>query len=201
MNTVLQEELLIRRLIERWAVWRDAGDWARFATVWHPDGVMMATWFQGPYTEFIRVTQEGWAKGVSILHFLGGSAIEVAGDRAIAQTKMTISQRGLVEGVMCDIVCTGRFYDFIVKHEARWKVLHRQPIYEKDRIDPLDASARLNLDPDQLEAFPQGYRHLAYIQTRIGYLVKLDMPMLEGPVVQELYQRGARWLAGAQIER
>ncbi len=81
----------------------DAGDWARFRSLWHPDGVMMATWFQGPFEEFIRVTQEGWARGVSILHFLGGSAIEVAGDRAIAQTKMTISQRGLVEGVPCDV--------------------------------------------------------------------------------------------------
>ena len=109
MTDTLQQELLIRRMIERWAVWRDAGDWERFATVWHPDGVMMATWFQGPYTEFIRVTQEGWAKGVSILHFLGGSAIEVADERAIAQTKMTISQRGMVEGVLCDVVCTGRF--------------------------------------------------------------------------------------------
>ena len=201
MNTVLQEELLIRRLIERWAVWRDAGDWARFATVWHPDGVMMATWFQGPYTEFIRVTQEGWAKGVSILHFLGGSAIEVAGDRAIAQTKMTISQRGLVEGVMCDIVCTGRFYDFVAKHDGEWKLLHRQPIYEKDRFDPLDPSAAPKLDAAKLATFPEGYRHLAYIQTGIGYTVKLDMPMLKGPVVEELYCRGARWLAGAELER
>ena len=34
----LDDELQIRRMIERWAVWRDAGDWERFATVWHPDG-------------------------------------------------------------------------------------------------------------------------------------------------------------------
>ena len=108
MDQALQAELDIRQMVERWAVWRDAGDWERFATVWHPDGVMMATWFQGPYKDFIRVTQEGWAKGVSILHFLGGSAVEVAGERAIAQTKMTISQRGMVEGeggpVLCDVV-------------------------------------------------------------------------------------------------
>ena len=81
---ILQQELLIRQLIERWAVWRDAGDWERFATVWHPDGVMMATWFQGPASEFIRVTKEGWAKGVSILHFLGGFACDIAASRAIA---------------------------------------------------------------------------------------------------------------------
>lgn len=205
MNDKLENELLIRQMVERWAVWRDAGDWARFASVWHPDGMMMATWFQGPFADFIRVTREGWDKGVSILHFLGGSAIEVAGERAIAQTKMTISQRGMVEGadgqVLCDVVCTGRFYDFVQKHEGQWKLLHRQPIYEKDRIDPVDASARLSLDPKALAAFPEGYRHLAYIQTRIGYTVKRDMPMLKGAVVDALYRRGASWLAGGALER
>jgi hypothetical protein len=205
MINELKDEQLIRQMVERWAVWRDAGDWARFATVWHPDGQMMATWFQGPFPEFIRVSQEGWAKGVSILHFLGGSAIEVAGERAIAQTKMTISQRGLVEGahgaVLCDVVCTGRFYDYVVKHEDQWKLLHRQPIYEKDRIDPVDSTAVLRLDQQLLAGFPEGYRHLAYIQTRLGYTVKFDMPMLKGPVVDELYRRGARWLTGGALER
>ena len=205
MDQALRDELEIRQMVERWAVWRDAGDWERFATVWHPDGVMMATWFQGPFREFIRVTQEGWAKGVSILHFLGGSAVEVAGERAIAQTNMTISQRGMVEGasgpVLCDVVCTGRFYDFVVRHEGSWKLLHRQPIYEKDRIDPVDPSAVLQLDQQALAGFPEGYRHLAYIQTRIGYKVKMDMPMLKGEGVQALYGRGRRWLQGGELER
>ena len=205
MTDTLNDELRIRQTLERWALWRDAGDWVRFATVWHPDGRMVATWFQGPFADFIRVTQEGWAKGVSILHFLGGSAIEVNGDRAIAQTKMTISQRGMVEGtegqVLCDVLCTGRFYDFVEKHEGQWKLLHRQPIYEKDRIDPVNPAATVTLDADRLAQFPEGYRHLAYIQTHIGYTVKLDMPMLKGPVVDELYRRGERWLAGGALER
>ena len=205
LNNDMNSELLVRQMIERWAVWRDAGDWERFATVWHPEGEMMATWFQGPFKDFIRVTREGWDKGVSILHFLGGSAVEVAGDRAIAQTKMTISQRGMVEGqegpVLCDVLCTGRFYDFVEKHEGQWKLLHRQPIYEKDRIDPVNPAATVTLDAQKLAQFPEGYRHLAYIQTHIGYTVKLDMPMLKGPVVDELYRRGARWLAGNKLER
>jgi hypothetical protein len=208
MDENLKNELLIRQMVERWAVWRDAGDWERFATVWHPDGVMMATWFQGPFKEFIRVTQEGWAKGVSILHFLGGSAIDISADgtRAISQTKMTISQRGMVEGadgspVLCDVVCTGRFYDFVVKEQGAWKLLHRQPIYEKDRIDPVDSSAVVKLDKEKLATFPEGYRHLAYIQTHIGYTVKMDMPMLKGDAVQSLYQRGATWLAGGELVR
>ncbi len=201
----LKNEALIRQMIERWALWRDAGDWERFATVWHPEGTMMATWFQGPFSDFIRVTREGWNKGVSILHFLGGSAVEIAGERAIAQTKMTISQRGMVEGaegpVLCDVLCTGRFYDFVQKHEGQWKLLHRQPIYEKDRIDPVNPAAVLTLDAARLAQLPEGYRHLAYIQQHIGYDIKLDMAMLKGGVVESLYRRGARWLAGGALER
>ena len=201
MNEALRDRMELCELVENWAVWRDAGDWARFRTVWHDDGVMMATWFQGPADDFIRVTKEGWAKGVSILHFLGGSSVDLAGDRAIVQTKMTISQRGDVSGVLCDVVCTGRFYDFIERRDGRWGMVLRQPIYEKDRVDPVDPSASLVLDQAKLAEFPKGYRHLAYIQTQIGYTVKRDMPQLTGPEVEALYARGAAWLAGAPLDR
>ena len=201
MDPQTLDRLAIRDLIENWAIWRDAGDWERFATVWHDDGVMMATWFQGPAKDFIRVTQEGRAKGVSILHFLGGTSIDLVEDRAIVQTKMTISQRGNVQDVPCDVVCTGRFYDFVEKRGGRWGVVLRQPIYEKDRVDPIDPAARIELDQAALARFPKGYRHLAYIQTQIGYTVKLDMPQLAGPEVDRLYARGKAWLAGGSLER
>jgi hypothetical protein len=160
---------------------------------------MMATWFQGTADEFIKVSQEGYERGVRILHFLGGSSIDVAGARAIAQTKMTISQRALVENVLCDVVCTGRFYDFLEKRSGRWGFVLRQPIYEKDRLDPVDPAARLTLDPRLLAQFPEGYRHLAYLQSRIGYKVKTDMPGLDGPEVEALYRRGEAWLKGGSI--
>src|SRR5579862_2470217 len=107
MNEEMTERIAIRELVENWALWRDAGDWERFRSVWHDDGRMMATWFQGTADEFIAMSKAGWDKGVSILHFLGGSTIDLRGERAIAQTKMTISQRGDVDGVRCDVVCTG----------------------------------------------------------------------------------------------
>jgi SnoaL-like domain len=194
------DRLLIRDLVEKWAVWRDAGDWERFRTVWHDDGRMMATWFQGSADDFIRVSREGFERGVSILHFLGGTAIDLAGDRAIAQTKMTISQRAEVEGVVCDVVCTGRFYDSIERRGGAWGIVLRQPIYEKDRLDPVDPSASLDLDASLLERFPDGYRHLAYAQTRIGFDVKRDMPGLKGPEVEALYARGAEWLRGGAMD-
>jgi len=197
MDDRTADRIAIRELVENWVVWRDAGDWERFARVWHDDGRMMATWFQGPASEFIRVSREGFARGVRILHFLGGTSIDLEGDRAIAQTKMTISQRASVDGVMCDVVCTGRFYDFLEKRSDRWGLVLRQPIYEKDRLDPVDPAAKLALDAGLLARFPEGYRHLAYLQTRIGYTVKPDMPGLTGNEVEALYAAGMRYLGGA----
>jgi hypothetical protein len=174
----------IRDLVQDWAVWRDAGDWERFATVWHDDGVMMATWFQGPAADFIRVSREGFERGVRILHFLGGTSLDLSADhtRAIAQTKMTITQRTAVHDVE--------------KRDGRWGMVLRQPIYEQDRLSPVSGGAAPALDPERLSAFPVGYRHLAYIQSMIGYDVKPDMPGLIGPEVKALYDRGARWLRG-----
>ena len=196
MADIAADKVIIRELVENWAVWRDARLWDRFRTVWHADGRMMATWFQGIFEEFIKVNDEGWARGVRILHFLGGSSIDVADDRAIAQTKMTISQRAPVEGVICDVVCTGRFYDFFEKREGRWGLVLRQPIYEKDRLDPVDPAAKLVLDQNLLARFPEGYCHLAYLQTKIGYQAKPDMPGLDGPEVAALHRRGEEWLKG-----
>ena len=199
MADELIEQLRIRQVVENWAVWRDAGQWERFRWVWHPEGVMVATWYQGPFEGFIKASIDGWNRGVRIFHFLGGSAVDVAGNRAIAQTKMTISQRASVEGVLCDVVCTGRFYDFFEKRNGAWGILLRQPIYEKDRLDQLNPGASLKLDPDLLAQFPEGYRHLAYLQSRIGYAVKRDLPGLTGPEVERLYARGAEWLAGKPL--
>ena len=134
-------------------MWRDAGDWERFRGVWHDDGRMMATWFQGPADEFIQVSRAGFERGVRILHFLGGSSVDVAGDRAVAQTKMTITQRAPVHGVECDVVCTGRFYDFFERRDGRWG----------DRAAPADLRAG-PAEPGRpgsgAEARPRGARAL-----------------------------------------
>ncbi len=197
MQGAWQDRLEIAETVNNWAVWRDAGDWERLRTVWHDDGTMSATWFEGSAAQFIEASRAGFEKGVSILHFLGGTSVELAGERAVAQTKMTISQRGALDGVAVDVVCTGRFYDFFARRAGRWAIVRRQPIYEKDRMDPVDPAARLELDTALLASFPEGYRHLAYLQAKLGFRVRRDRPQLKGPEVEALYARGLAWLAGA----
>ena len=97
--------------------------------------------------------------------------------------------------VLCDVVCTGRFYDFVEKHEGQWKLLPRQPIYEKDRMDPVDPGATLTLDQALLERFPEGYRHLAYLQTRSGAQVNPNLPTARGEALEKLQAEAKAWLA------
>jgi hypothetical protein len=197
MNQHNIDRLAIRETVENWVLWRDAGDWERFATVWHADGWMSATWFQGPAQKFIEVSRKGFDHGMNILHFLGGWTCDIAGGRAISQTKMTINQRAPVHGVLVDVVCTGRFYDFFEKRNERWGIVRRQPIYERDRIDPVDPSAIIKLDAELLESFPEGYRHLGYLQSKNGFEVKAGLPGLRGSAVKKLYGEGKSWLEGS----
>ena len=191
------ERLAIRSVIDNWVLWRDSGDWDRFATVWHDDGWMTATWFQGPARDFIVASREAFDRGVNILHTLGGWTCDLAGSRAISQTRMAIHQRAPLDGVPVDVTCIGRFYDFFEKRAGRWAIVRRQPIYEKDRLDVVDPSARIALDRTLLDRFPEGYRHLAYLQTKNGFAVKGDLPGLRGAVVERLYAEGRAWLMGA----
>ena len=194
------DKTAIREVIDNWVIWRDSGDWERFRSVWHDEGRMMATWFYGTASEFIRVSSEGMNRGVSIYHSLGGISIELAGLRAIAQTRNTIFQRGLVHGVLCDVACLGRFYDFFEKRKGRWAIVLRRLVYERDRLDPVDPSQTVSLDPELLERFPVGYCHLAYLQATAGFDVAPNLPGLKGPEVDALYETGRRWLAGRPLE-
>ena len=198
-NNTSADRLAIRDIVENWVLWRDARQWDRFRTLWHAEGRMWATWFQGTFEEFIAVSQQGHERGARIHHMLGGSTIDIAGQRAIARTKVEIAQRGMVANVVCDVTCWGRAYDFLERRDGRWAIVLRRHTYEKDRLDPVEPSAAVTLDPALLEQFPEGYRHLAYLQSKAGYRVKNDLPGLDGAPLAALDTDAARWFAGGSL--
>jgi len=196
LNQDILEVTQIRDLIERWAVYRDALLWDKFRTIWHKNGRMKATWTEGSFEDFIRMTDEGVKHGLNILHILGGSAIEVKDDRAMSMTKMIILQRANLDGILCDVTSYARHFDLWEKLDGRWGLVSRETICDKDRIDPVDTNEKLHLDESILKLFPMEYRHLAYLQTKSGYTVDRDVPRLSGgKALDALYNRGEDWLA------
>lgn len=200
MREELLDRLAIRELVEDWFVYRDNRDWERFLTVWHEGGVMMTTWGgQTTPQGFADAAERGYERGDRMLHECGPTTVEVRGNRAIAQSKLRIMQRGPVEGVVCDVDCIGRAYDFVERRAARWGIVLRQPIYERDFIQPVDPSERVRLDPDKLAALPDGYARLGYLQAGLGYTIKPDMPTASGPDLDALLAAGKAWLAGGPL--
>lgn len=200
MSVDLLDRFAVRELVENWFVYRDNRDWEKFLTVWHDDGVMMTTWGGRTSAQgFAEAAQRGYDRGDRMLHECGPTAVELSGDRAIAQTKLRIMQRGSVEGVVCDVDCIGRVYDFVERREDRWGIVVRQPIYERDFIRPVDPSASIALEPDRLAALPDGYARLGYLQASLGYAIKPDMPTSCGPQLEALLTAGAAWLAGGDL--
>lgn len=190
------DRMAIRDLLENWAIWRDAGDWDRFATVWHDDGYMNATWCEASAEQFIENCRNTFDAGNISLHNLGGSSIQVNGTRAIAQTKMQLTFPIVVHGIRVIETCLGRFADALEKRNDKWGMVYRQPIYELDWLTLEDPSAELELDPGLLNSYPMGYRHMGYALTHLGVKVRTDLPGTRGPEVESLMERMNRWLAG-----
>ena len=199
-NSVQSDKLAIRELIEGWAVWRDAGDWERFATVWHDDGWMMTTWSKTSAKEFMARSRAAFERGLEVMHALGGSVIDVAGERAIAQTKAEIMQRAEVHGVEVDVECKSRFVDAFEKRNGRWGLVFRQPVYELDRMTTVNPGDTVKLDSAMLAEYPRGYRHLAYLQRTQGMTVYQNLPGTRGPEIAALQAAMARWLAGEAVD-
>lgn len=192
----VMDKLAIREVIESWAIWRDSGDFDRLRTCFHDDGRMTATWFSGSADDFVARAKAGFAKGSMSSHVLGAISIDVADKRAVAQTRMTITSRDIVGGALYDFTCQGRFYDLFEKRQGRWAIADRRLTYEKDRADPVFPGEVHVFDKALLDSFPDGYRFLAYAQTKRGLDVTRTLPGLRGPEVEALYARGKAWLAG-----
>ena len=165
-------------------------------TVWHDDGRMMATWFQGRPRSSSRSARPAGTRASASCISSAASGSTWPAPRAIAQTKMTIRQRAEVHGVPVDVVCTGRFHDFVEKRDGPLGHRAAPADLREGQHGPGRPGRTAQLDAALLARFPEGYRHLAYLQTGIGYKVKTDMPGLKGPEVEALYR--AAPLAGGQ---
>ena len=191
----LQDQLAISALMQSWALARDTGDWGKLRATAHPGAAMTTTWFDGSFEAFVASCQTSFGKGSRSQHFLGGTAAEIRGARAIAQTRMSINVRSQLDGVEVDAVCSGRFFDRVEKRDGVWRIARRSVIYEKDRIDPVDPNAKISLDPELLARFPEGYRHLAYLQTKNGARVNPNLPTARGEALEKLLAEAKAWLS------
>jgi len=189
-----EDKLAIAEVIQNWALWRDGGNYQALRSTFHPDATMTSTWFSGPAEEFVARAESRKPGGRSA-HFVGGSSVSLNGDKALAETPIILLLREQIDDVEVDVTCHGRFFDRLVRAKDGWCILRRGVIYEKDRLDPVRPDAVLKLDEAILARFPEGYRHVAYVQSKRGLMVATDRPTFPSPQRDALLREAEAWLA------
>jgi hypothetical protein len=200
MDTDATDRQAIRGLIDDFVIARDAGHWEQLEGLFHPDGQMVTMFFRGSGKEFVQASRAAFAAGLLSHHVNGGTSIEIAAQRAVAQTKTVILVRGQVDGVLCDITAHVHFYDLLERRAGRWGLVLRHPISEGDRIDAVDPSTQPALDAERLAALPPNYSHMAYAMSAHGRAIEPGMPSLRGAEVEGLYRLGREFLTGAPLD-
>ena len=187
----------ILKVVQSWGLLRDEGRWDALRTLYTPDALQTTSWAMGTAAEFINRCIEGAKKPGArrSMHSIGASVIEINGDKAIAETRRTILTRAVVHDVLVDVTNFGRSYDRFVRHEGAWKICQRNGIYERDRMDPVDSTQTLKLDPVELARYPEGYRHLAYLQAGAGERISPNLPTPNSSELEQLYAAGRAWFS------
>lgn len=157
---------------------RDQGRWDDLLAQFHPEGRIQVSWYRGPIAGFVEASRRAAGRSpVASKHWIGAPRVGIAGGRAVADTDIVIMLRLALGGHEVDVTSFARFHDWFERHNGRWRVLRRVCIYERDRLDPLDAAefatVRAELD---LTSGPAAYRHLA------GALKALNAPVLPSQV-------------------
>jgi SnoaL-like domain len=190
----LSDNAAVVAAVAHWALWRDTGRWDKLRALYTDDAIQHTTWFVGPAREFINRVVSRPLGGSQ--HFVGACAVELNGDRAIAETRLVLLARGALQGTEVDVTCYARSYDRFVRVDDAWRIQRREMIYEKDRLDPVDPAAHLVLDEARLARYPLGYRHLAYLQEAGGARITPGLPVPGSEALKRLYSEGERWLRG-----
>jgi hypothetical protein len=107
---------------------------------------------------------------------------------------MAILVRGKLGDVSVDVNCLGVFYDRVEKRNGQWRIAKRNVIYDKDTLTPVHAGDAIQLSSERLLRFPEGYRHLAYLQSFNGGNVNPELPTARSEASIKLKLETQQWL-------
>jgi len=179
-------------LIQSWGLYRDQRRWPELLATFHADGEIAVSWFRGPFGEFVEhCKRAGPSK-----HLLQPALVRVAGDRAVAETSVTILVRQQIDGLAVDMTSRGRFLDRLERRKGQWKMLERAAVYEQDRLDPVvpsDAFTRMMQSIDAAR-YPEPYRYMAVRLAAAGRALAEPVHHDGSAATNALYARCEAWL-------
>ncbi|MGY2799486.1 hypothetical protein ACVWV0_003662 [Ewingella americana] len=193
MSNTLQDRQDIADLMTGW-IHRDLAEWDQLLELFHDDGIIEVTWFEGLFGEFVKGSQKMGNSGFSTKHVIGSPVITFNGDRAIVETNAII----IGENASLGLGCNGhnRFYDLVEKRDGVWRIVKRQSIYDMGNFNfPVGV---VDIDQATVAKYPREYAALAYLLEKSGFPVKRVFATKFSQQEQEMKAKGKQWLAEAK---
>ncbi|QLK62155.1 nuclear transport factor 2 family protein [Enterobacteriaceae bacterium Kacie_13] len=191
MQHYLEDRLQITDLMTGW-IHRDLGQWDALRELFHPDGTIEITWFEGLASEFIDGSMKMGASDARTKHLIGTPVVTFnqAATKAIVETNAMI----IGENVKLNVGCVGhnRFYDLVEKRDGLWKLLRRQSIY--DMASFTFPMGPVDIDRAVAAKYPREYAALAYMLEKSGFPVKRVFATRGSELEKEIKATGAAWL-------
>lgn len=151
------ERMKIREICEGWGLYRDAGEWQNYRSMFHDDAYIATSWNQGPIDEFIEASKAGFEKGSSfmyIMHRIIGQTVDVQGDRAVSKMKVTITCRFTFDGIEVDNEADCRFFFMLEKRGGKWGICRYTLLFDKDKMVPVHPSRSFDIPMKEVEKYP-----------------------------------------------
>ncbi|MDR3519250.1 MAG: nuclear transport factor 2 family protein [Azospirillaceae bacterium] len=189
MHMDLQDRLSIADLMTGW-MHRDLAQWDRLRALFHPDGLIEVTWFEGRFNDFVDASMRMGTSDLTSKHVISSPLVVFNGDKAIVETNAIIVLENIRLGLGCN--SHNRFYDLVEKRDGVWKIVKRQSIYDMGSFT--FPRGIVDLDPDLIQRHPREYAPLAYLLEKSGFPVKRVFATKGSDLEQAMKASGQAWL-------
>jgi len=172
---------------------RDLGEWEQLRDLFHPDGTIEITRFEGLASDFVAGSMRMGKSDLRTKHLIAAPAItfSASGSKPILETNAMIIAENVKLNVGCE--CHNRFYDMAEKRDGVWRLVRRQSIYDMGTFTfPLGL---VEIDPAVVAKYPREYATLAYLLEKSGFPLQRVYATRGSELEQKIKHDAKQWLA------
>jgi hypothetical protein len=189
MQTYLEDRLSIADLMTGW-IHRDLAQWDELRTLFHSDGIIEVTWFEGLFSEFIEGSMRMGKSDLRTKHFIASPVVKFQNSKAVVETNAMIVGENVRIGLGC--ISHNRFYDLVEKRDGVWRIVKRQSIYDMGSFT--FPQGMVEIDTGIVKNYPSEYAPLAYLLEKSGFPVKRVYATKGSELEKTMKAEGEAWL-------
>lgn len=192
MQTTHNDRQQLNDLMNGW-IHRDLGEWDRLRNLFHPDGTIEITWFEGLASDFVEGSMRMGASDLRTKHMIGSPLVtfNAAGNKALLETNAIIIAENIQLNLGCE--CHNRFYDLAETRDGCWKLFHRQSVYDMGTFT--FPQGFVDIDPAIVARYPREYAPLAYLLEKSGFPLGRVFATRGSQLEADMKSAGQHWLS------